>query len=83
MKKKATPSWSPRPPTAAGVVVTPELRTVPEGANPLHHRGSTTRHRQERALPAVVAGSVVVRPELRTAPCGANPLHNHGSTPSP
>lgn len=76
MKKATLSSRSLPAPmaTAAGGVVTPELRTVPGGdANPSH--GSI---RQERTSPAeaVAAAGSAARPELRTTPWGSNPLHN-------
>ena len=78
MSVKATPSLSPPSPPTAGGVVTPELRWVPGGANPLHNHGSTTRQDEERTPPAAAAAveGSVARPEMRTAPWGANPLHN-------
>ncbi|KAL6653973.1 hypothetical protein ACP70R_007438 [Stipagrostis hirtigluma subsp. patula] len=50
MKKQArSPAWSSSPSWAAAAAgrVTPELRSVPGGPDPLHHHGSPRRPEQE------------------------------------
>ncbi|KAL6875561.1 hypothetical protein ACP4OV_013074 [Aristida adscensionis] len=54
--KKARSSWSsssspPAATAAAAGWVRPELRSVPDGPDPLHHHGSPRRPEQDRATP--------------------------------